>query len=55
METEVLVWRKKKKRKEVQTIIVVDFAFFFFFSINCFFLHFKILCSGEASLTIPIT
>lgn len=54
METEVLVWRKKKKRKEVQTIIVVDFAFFFF-SINCFFLHFKILCSGEASLTIPIT
>lgn len=53
METEVLVWRKKKKRKEVQTIIVVDFAFLF--SINCFFLHFKILCSGEASLTIPIT
>lgn len=48
----VSLQRKKKKRKEVRTIIVVDFAFF---SINCFFLHFKILCSGEASLTIPIT
>lgn len=50
METEVLV--KKKKKKEIQTILVVDFAFF---SINCFFLHYKIFCSGEASLTIPIT